>query len=165
MPFEPDPGKAADSQMTYGEHTRKMAAIHKLYDTAVKRGEGIAKLEHDLADASSRLSNMPDAAKAAKRLEKAELAATAWEEKYSSATAEYTTEKALLTAGIVDADDMALIRYKFSQSGGDDFGKYLAEGARTDKHLAPLFAPPSSETPPEPPAANTPGASSRRRPE
>jgi hypothetical protein len=142
--------------MTYGEHTRKMTAIHKLYDTAVKRGEGIAGLESQLAEATSKLSNMPDAAKAAKRLEKAEQAAVAWEERYTTATSEYTTEKALLTAGIVDADDMALIRYKFSQSGGDDFGKYLAEAARADKHLAPLFAPPLAEAPPDLPVDNVP---------
>ncbi len=150
-PFEADPGKAADSPMTYGEHTRKMTAIHKLYDAAVKRGESIAKLESDLAEATAKLSNMPDAAKAAKRLEKAELAAAEWESKYTAATSEYTTEKALLTAGIVDPEDMALVRYKYEQSGSDDFGKYLANGARTDKHLAALFAAPASESTPEPP--------------
>lgn len=150
MPFEADPGKAADSPMTYGEHTRKMSAVHKLYDAAVRRGESIAKLESDLAEATAKLSNMPDAAKAAKRLEKAELAAADWESKFTTATSEYTTEKALLTAGIVDPEDMALVRYKFEQSGADDFGKYLTNGARTDKHLAALFAAPASESPPEP---------------
>jgi hypothetical protein len=156
MPFEADPGKAADSPMTYGEHARKMSAVHKLYDGAVKRGESIAKLESDLAEASAKLSNMPDAAKAAKRLEKAELAAADWESKFATATSEYTTEKALLTAGIVDPEDMALVRYKYEQSGGDDFGKYLATGARTDKHLAALFAAPAPELTPEPESAARP---------
>ncbi len=112
--------------------------------------DALDQVNQQLSEALAKLANTPDASKAAKRLEKAELAATAWEDKYNTAASESSTEKALLTAGIVDPEDMALVRYKYEQSGGDDFGKYLANGARTDKHLAALFAAPASESTPEP---------------
>jgi len=152
-PFEPDPGKAADAQMTYGEHARKMTAIHKILDAAIKRAEAIAPTEAKLAEAEAKLATMPDAAKSAKRLERAERERDEATAALADATSEYTTEKALLTAGITDADDMALVRHKFGLHDGDDFSKYLAEAAPADRHLAAMFAPPPTE-PTEPPATS-----------
>lgn len=154
MPFEPDP-RDPDSTITIREYNRKRGEEWNEWDKATRAAASMPELKKELADLKGRLATMPDATKAAKRADKADERALEWEKKFTTATSEYTTEKALLTAGIVDVDDMALIRHKFSLSGGDDFGKYLAEAARADKHLAPLFAPPNSDTPPAPPTDPT----------
>lgn len=155
MPFVPEEGRALDSTLTYGEFVRKMTAAVKRAETAESRADKLntkaTEAEARAADAESRLATMPDAAKAAKRADKAEERATEWEGKYNAYVAEATTEKALLTAGITDADDMALVRYKYEQSGAEDFAKYLDGAAREDKHLAPMFAAPDGVEPPPPP--------------
>jgi len=155
MPFEADPGKAADSPMTYGEHTRKMSAVHKLYDAAVKRGESIAKLESDLAEASAKLSNMPDAAKAAKRLEKAELAAADWQQKHETYVAESTTKEVMLTLGITDTEDedQAYMRWQFERSGETDFTKFAPARHASDTHFRSADAAPTPESAVDPAAA------------
>lgn len=156
MPFVPDKDRPHDDTMTYGEHCRHMKKVHGELDRATATVTRLEPFEAKSIELESTIAAMPDGAKATKRADKAEARATEWETKYNAATAEYTTEKALLTAGITDAEDMALVRYKYGQSGQDDFAKYLEGDARQDKHLASMFGGGSEDAPTPKPNGNAP---------
>ncbi len=159
MPYEPGDYSASDT-ITLGEHHRKMGAVHKSLDGATKRAAHVADLELKLAAAEASVANAPDAAKAAKRLERAEKERDEAVTGLAALQAETATKDAMVGAGIIDADDMDLVRHKFGLSEEGDFERYLAKGAREDRHLAVLFdaatPAPTEEAPTrsQPPNAN-----------
>ena len=65
----------------------------------------------------------------------------------------------LLRAGVTDQEDMELVQFRYGKLPEADrpsLQDWLADGAKSDRHLAPLFAKPAADTPPAtpPPAAD-----------
>lgn len=65
-----------------------------------------------------------------------------------------STREALLTAGITDADDQDLVRWRYDrldEKGRPELGDWLAEAAKADRQLKHLFngADTATETPPQ----------------
>ena len=139
MPY--DPGEFEDeATIQLREHHRRMKGVHKLLDAANERVVKLPELEQRLATAEAKAENAPDAAKAAKRLERSEKEREEAQTALASLQAETATKDLMVAVGIIDPDDMDLVRHKHSKAGdGVDFARWLEKDAKEDKHLASLF--------------------------
>jgi|ETNmetMinimDraft_26_1059896.scaffolds.fasta_scaffold37337_2 hypothetical protein len=154
MPFEPDP-RPNDTPITVGEFNQKGAGLWKAGAAEAKAAANAshAPIAEELKTVRAKLATMPDASKLEARLQKAEAKAAEWQEKYTASTTEYSTEKALLVAGITEEDDQAYVRWKFERSDEDDFAKFASGIKAADtRYFGEAAAPP----PPADPNAPTP---------
>lgn len=126
------------------EITRIKEAMQKRID---KQGEKISALEGkntELTTANSSLqsqvSSAPDAGRMAKRLEKAEGERDDLKSEFATFKSESTTRESMMSVGITDAEDMALVRWHHAKlDNAPDFNAWLGKEAKEHKHLAGLF--------------------------
>ena len=132
----------------------------------------IRELEAQLAEVSEKADGLD---KLAKRAADAESALESTRAEFETFKSEASTSADLMRAGIVDADDQELVRWRYGKlEGAPDFATWLSSGAKEDRHVARLFdrpAPPEAvEVTPAPeqgvaaaPPPAAPGEALRRR--
>lgn len=101
------------------------------------------------------IANMPNVPRLEKRLAKAEQAREELEQAFDRYRAEATSERAIMAAGVTDAEDMDLVRWRYSrlpEEGRPSLSDYLENQAKEDRHLASLFKAPA-DTPDSSPEA------------
>ena len=98
----------------------------------------IRELEAQLAEVSEKADGLD---KLAKRAAEAESALEATRAEFEAFRSEASTSADLMRAGIVDADDQELVRWRYSKlgDGAPDFATWLSSGAKEDRHVARLF--------------------------
>ncbi len=98
----------------------------------------IRELEEQLAEVTEKADGLD---KLAKRAADAESALEATRAEFDAFKSEATTSADLLRAGIVDADDQELVRWRYSKlgEGAPSFADWLSTGAKEDRHVARLF--------------------------
>ena len=98
----------------------------------------IRELEAQLAEVSEKADGLD---KLAKRAAEAESALEATRAEFEAFRSEASTSADLMRAGIVDADDQELVRWRYSKlgDGAPDFATWLSTGAKEDRHVARLF--------------------------
>jgi len=98
----------------------------------------IRELEAQLAEVTDKADGLD---KLAKRAAEAESALEATRAEFDAFKSEATTSADLMRAGIVDADDQELVRWRYGKlgDGAPDFATWLSTGAKEDRHVARLF--------------------------
>ena len=98
----------------------------------------IRELEAQLAEVSEKADGLD---KLAKRAAEAESALEATRAEFDAFKSEASTSADLMRAGIVDADDQELVRWRYSKlgDGAPSFADWLSTGAKEDRHVARLF--------------------------
>ena len=117
-------------------------------DRLNSKNDRIRELEASLAEASAKVEGV-DAL--ARRAAEAETALEQTRAEFEAFRSESTTSSDLLRAGITEAEDQELVRWRYGKLGDDapPFSDWLAGGAREDRHVSRLFAA-SSEPAAEP---------------
>ena len=103
------------------------------------KNERIKELEASLQEARAKVDGV-DAL--ARRAAEAETALETTRAEFESFRTESTTSSVLLRAGITEAEDMDLVRWRYSKLGDDapPFADWLSGGAREDRHVSRLFS-------------------------
>ena len=98
----------------------------------------IRELEAQLAEVTEKADQLD---KFAKRAAEAESALEATRAEFDAFKSEAATSADLMRAGIVDADDQELVRWRYAKlgEGAPDFATWLSSGAKEDRHVARLF--------------------------
>lgn len=98
----------------------------------------IRELEAQLAEVTEKADQLD---KFAKRAAEAESALESTRAEFDAFRAEASTSADLMRAGIVDADDQELVRWRYGKlgDGAPDFATWLSTGAKEDRHVARLF--------------------------
>ena len=112
------------------------------------KNDRIRELEASLAEASSKVEGV-DAL--ARRAAEAETALEQTRAEFEAFRAESTTSSDLLRAGITEAEDQELVRWRYSKLGEEapPFSEWLAGAAREDRHVSRLFSAPDPAAPVE----------------
>lgn len=102
----------------------------------------IRELEAQLAEVTDKADGLD---KLAKRAAEAESALEATRAEFDAFKSEASTSADLMRAGIVDADDQELVRWRYAKlgDGAPDFATWLSTGAKEDRHVARLFQTPA----------------------
>lgn len=128
------------------------------------KNDRIRELETSLADVTEKVSGLD---KLAKRAAAAESALETTRLEFETFKSESMTAAELMRAGITDADDQELVRWRYGKLGDDapPFAEWLTSGAKEDRHVSRLFSTPDpapaaadpaiaeAAAPPAPPAA------------
>jgi hypothetical protein len=134
------------------EHLRRLAAKTAKIEEA---NQTIATLRAQIAAA-------PDVSEIQARLDALQATHTELQATHDRHIAESTTREALLSRGVTDAEDMDLVRYRYSRLPEENrpaLSEWLEGGAKTDRYLSALLgAPPAPETPPSAPQPAAPAA-------
>lgn len=114
-----------------------------------------------IKDLEAQLQAASEAAQAAGKLE---AQATELQQQLAAAQAEHQayvlqsqTSADLMRAGVLDAEDQDLVRWRYERLGEDrpSFADWLQAGAREDRHLASLWSAPAPAAPAEASAPQT----------
>ena len=134
------------------EHLRRLAAKTAKIEEA---NQTIATLRAQIAAA-------PDVSEIQARLDALQTTHSELQATHDRHLAESSTREALLSRGVTDAEDMDLVRYRYSRLPEENrpaLAEWLENGAKTDRYLSALLgAPPAPETPPSAPQTTPPAA-------
>ena len=134
------------------EHLRRLAAKTAKIEEA---NQTIATLRAQIAAA-------PDVSEIQARLDALQATHGELQATHDRHLAESSTREALLSRGVTDAEDMDLVRYRYSrlpEEGRPALSEWLENGAKTDRYLVALLgAPPAPEAPPSAPQTTAPAA-------
>ena len=125
----------SDSEDTVlkSEHIRRMKV----------KTEKLHEAEARLAELTDQLASAPDVGAMTAKLEALQAKFADLTDTHETFRGEVSTRELLYQAGITDAEDMDLVRYRYGRLSSDDrpeLGAYLAEGARSDRYLGHLFS-------------------------
>jgi hypothetical protein len=121
----------------------------------------IEALEREVADWKAKAEAAPDADRLQRRLAKTQETYETLKADFDDYRRNAETERVLMAAGITDAEDMDLARYRWGRLDADnrpELADWLSDGARDDRHLRHLFADSKPAAEPEPASTATPQA-------
>lgn len=132
------------------EHLRRLAA----------KTAKIEEAQQTIATLRAQIAAAPDVSEIQARLDALQTTHSELQATHDRHIAESTTREALLSRGVTDAEDMDLVRYRYSRLPEENrpaLAEWLENGAKTDRYLSALLgAPPAPETPPSAPQPATP---------
>ena len=140
------------------EHLRRLAA----------KTAKIEEATATIAELRAQIAAVPDVSEIQARLDALQVTHTELQTTHDRHLSESTTREALLSRGVTDAEDMDLVRYRYSRLPEENrpaLPEWLENGAKTDRYLSALLgvppaphASPSAPQTPPPAAPATPAA-------
>lgn len=134
------------------EHLRRLAA----------KTAKIEEATATIAELRAQIAAVPDVSDIQGRLDALQATHGELQATHDRHLSESTTREALLSRGVTDAEDMDLVRYRYSrlpEEGRPALPDWLESGAKTDRYLSALLgAPPVSHGAMGAPQTTTPAA-------
>ena len=134
------------------EHLRRLAA----------KTAKIEEATATIAELRAQIAAVPDVSEIQARLDALQVTHTELQTTHDRHLAESTTREALLSRGVTDAEDMDLVRYRYSRLPEENrpaLPEWLENGAKTDRYLSALLGvPPAPHAAPSAPQATPPAA-------
>jgi len=129
------------------EHLRRLAA----------KTAKIEEATATIAELRAQIAAVPDVSEIQGRLDALQATHGELQATHDRHLAESTTREALLSRGVTDAEDMDLVRYRYSRLPEENrpaLPEWLENGAKTDRYLSALLGvPPAPHAAPSAPQA------------